>query len=177
MTAAWAEGERIKVQTKFFEGMATILYVAPGEFYPVQVEMDAPDPDGHNIQRITYHEIVDELPAESTSAAVAFEETVDPQRHIGEVVQEEAGYSFKIGQRFLLDPRPNKKGNVTAYYIYDAETLKFRGCMQAKLFKVLDSYQDGQGVEKTLQTAQEPPKAFVSAEEVRYEQMSLLDFL
>lgn len=157
--------------------MTTILYVAPGEFYPVQVEMDAPDPDGHKIQRITYHEIVDELPAESTSAAVASEETADLQRHIGEVVQEVKGYSFKIGQRFLLDPRPNKEGTVNVYYINDVETLKFRGCMPASLFKVLEPYQEGQALEKSLETAQEPLKAFVIAEEVRYEQMSLLDFL
>lgn len=52
------EGERIHVKSKSFKGMATILYIAPGEFYPVQVEMDQPDEDGHKIQRITWVEII-----------------------------------------------------------------------------------------------------------------------
>lgn len=51
-------GERILVKSQYLEGMATVLFNIPNEFYPLQVEMDNPDLDGHKIHRIAYHEVV-----------------------------------------------------------------------------------------------------------------------
>lgn len=52
------ETERVFVRTKSFEGMATVLHIIKNEFYPVQVELDQPDSDGHKITRVAFHEIV-----------------------------------------------------------------------------------------------------------------------
>lgn len=159
-------GERIQVQTKSFKGMATILYIAPGEFYPVQVEMDSPDPDGHKIYRVAPHEIVDELLAENEAPAAA-ETFGDPEQLLGEVVKEVPGYSFKKGQRLLLEKR---KPESIVYYVYELETNKFRGCMHMSMFKVLEAFE----VESVKEERLDP---FIISEEVRYEQMSLLDFI
>lgn len=159
-------GERIQVQTKSFKGMATILYIAPGEFYPIQVEMDSPDPDGHKIYRVAPHEIVNELPAENEAPATAVT-TADPERLLGEVAQEELGYSFKKGQRFLLEKR---KPESIVYYVYEQETNKFRGCMHVSMFKISEAFDSEPVKEERLDP-------FIISEEVRYEQMSLLDFI
>lgn len=160
------EGKRVHVQTKSFKVMATILYIAPGEFYPVQVELDSPDPDGHKIYRVAPHEIVNELPAEIETPAAA-EPSTGQEQLVGEVVKEVSGYSFKKGQRFLLEKR---KQESLVYYIYEQETNKFRGCMHVSMFKVLEAFE----VESVKE---ELPYPFIISEEVRYEQMSLLDFL
>lgn len=165
-------GERIQVQTKSFKGMATILYIAPGEYYPVQVEMDEPDPDGHKIYRVASHEIVDELPAKNETP-IAVETSGDPEQLIGEVVQEESGYSFRKGQRFLLEKR---KPESLVYYIYEQETNKFRGCMPLSMFNILSAFESLEPL-KTKQEAEETVESFIVQEELRYEQMSLLDFL
>lgn len=79
------EGERVQVQSHNFQCMATILYIAPGEIYPVQVQMDIPDPDGHRIYRFALHEIVKELPVK-TESLVAAETSKDPERFLSEVI-------------------------------------------------------------------------------------------
>lgn len=173
------KGERVKVQTKSFKGIATILYIAPGEFYPVQVEMDSPDSDGHKIYRVASHEIVNEWPAENEMTATT-ETSADPEQLVGEVVQEVLGYFFKKGERFLLEKR---KLESSVYYIYEQVTNKFRGCMALSMFEVLSpsSFQTLQEQSKPLQGAakveEKPVDLFVIPEEVRYEQMSLLDFI
>lgn len=188
ITQELAEGKRIQVQTKFFEGMATILYIAPGEFYPVQVELDVPDPDGHKIYRVAIHEVVNELLPESKPAAVTFEGPADPQKYLGEVAQESERYSFKKRERFLLGvvsyPGVFKAGPATNFYVYEPESMRFRGCMNAEMFRIIEPYQTDQPVPETPKTEQEPPKplekvveASLIQDEVRYQQMSLLDFM
>lgn len=62
--------ERVFVKTGAVEGMATVLHVVRNEIYPVQVELDNPDSDGHKIIRVAYNEIVkgnaDYKPSQST---------------------------------------------------------------------------------------------------------------
>ena len=142
--------------------------------------MNEPDSDGHKIQRFALHEVEKELPAKTESPASA-ETFTDPERFLGEVILEEAGYSFKKGQQYILEKR---RKDSKSYYLYDAKSSKFKGCMHASMFKVLGTYDSEQVVPKSLKTAQEEPKAvgntpepFAIPEEVRYEQMSLLDFL
>lgn len=159
-------GQRIQVQSKFLKGQATILYIAPGEIYPIQVEMDEPDSDGHKIYRFAPYEIANELPAENDSPA-STELSTDPEQLLGEVIQEVTGYSFKNGQKFLLEKR---RKDSSVYYVYEQKTNKFRGCMHVSMFKMLEAF-EAEPVKKEL------PDPFVISEEVRYEQMSLLDFL
>lgn len=52
--------ERVYVRTRDFEGRATVLHIIQNEFYPVQVELDKPDDDGHRIKRVSFHEIIKE---------------------------------------------------------------------------------------------------------------------
>ena len=63
--------ERVLIKTSEFEGMATILHIVKNEyFYPVQVELDKPDSDGHKIIRVAFHEVIKETtqykPTQST---------------------------------------------------------------------------------------------------------------
>lgn len=181
-------GQRIQVQTRTFEGQATILYIAPGEIYPVQVEMDVPDPDGHKITRVALHEALTNLPAESKPAAATFEGPQDPQQYVGEVIQESERYSFRKGDGFFLGvvsyPGVFKAGPAKSFYVYETETMHFRGCMNADMFRVIEPYQTEQSVPETFKTEQEQPKPLEKTieplfipEEVKYQQMSLLDFL
>lgn len=137
-------GERIHVKTRNFEGMATVMYIAPGEIYPVQIEMDQADPDGHKIQRIAFHEIVSEHAAEVSAAAVVFVGPEDPQQYVGQVIQEQKGYSFKTGQKIILGvvsfPGTFKPGPSKNFYIYCAESRKFLGCMPATMFQIIGPY-------------------------------------
>lgn len=103
----------------------------------------------------------------------ASETFIDSEQLVGEVVQEVSGYSFKKGQRFLLEKR---KPEASVYYIYEQETNKFRGCMPLGMFNILSSSESLEPL-KTKQEAEETVESFVVQEELRYEQMSLLDFL
>jgi hypothetical protein len=41
------EGNRVFVEGGGLQGLATIMYFFPNEIYPVQVEFDEPDENGH----------------------------------------------------------------------------------------------------------------------------------
>lgn len=137
-------GERIQVKTRNFEGYGTVMYIAPGEIYPVQIEMDQADPDGHKIQRIAFHEIVSEHAAEITTAAVVFAGPDDPQQYVGQVIQEQKGYSFKNGQKLILGvvsyPGTFKPGTAKNFYAYCMESQRFMGCMPATMFQINGPY-------------------------------------
>lgn len=57
MVTKLIEGERVHIRNRVFDSMATILYIAPGELFPVQVELDNPDSDGHKIYRFDSQDI------------------------------------------------------------------------------------------------------------------------
>lgn len=50
--------ERVYVKTPLFEGWATVVDVFSSEFYPIQVELDEGDGDGHRMKRVSKDEIV-----------------------------------------------------------------------------------------------------------------------
>lgn len=161
------EGERIHVRTKDRDGMATILYIAPGEMYPVQVEMDEPDGDGHKIMRISWIEVATET-QEPADNGIIFEDAADTTKYLGEVIKTKPPYRFEIGQQFALGvitfPGVYKPGTVAkSFYVHDAQTLKFRGCMPANMFKVLGLFEEV----ATEEVIEEP---FIE------EQLSLFDF-
>ena len=54
---AKAVADRVHVRTDQFEGWATVLDYFPNEIYPIQVELDEPDADGHAIKRVTNKEV------------------------------------------------------------------------------------------------------------------------
>ena len=50
---------RIYVKTHLFEGWATIIEYFPNEpFFPLQIELDEPDSDGHSYKRIGKEHII-----------------------------------------------------------------------------------------------------------------------
>lgn len=162
-------GERVNVDTENFKGMATILYIFPGEIYPVQVGMDQGDADGHRIHRIMSREIVHGSRKET--AGISFEGPDDPQRYIGEVVQEHEGYAYRKGQQFILGvvkyPGTFKAGPATSFYVYELESLAFSGCMPADMFIVLGPYEAGQIVRKAPESVPAEPKVEEKAIERR----------
>lgn len=72
-------GETIYVSTPNMEGLARIMYIEPGSIWPVQVEFEQPDHDGHRIYRVAYAEI---QPAQ------------DKRRYIARVSRPMRGYNL-----------------------------------------------------------------------------------
>ena len=50
--------ERVYVKSDLFEGWATIIEYFTGEIFPIQVELDEPDSDGHSVKRVGKTEII-----------------------------------------------------------------------------------------------------------------------
>lgn len=187
------EGERVHIRNHVFNSMATILYIAPGEIYPVQVELDNADSDGHKIYRFDSQDIHREPLETSFTQEVTFAGPNDSQRYIGEVVQNHKNYAYKKEQQFILGvvkfPGVYQGGLATSFYLYsfylyEAESKAFRGCMPASMFKVLGPYVDGQHVLKEPESGPNEQEAdevtvekVIIPEKVSYQQMSLLDFL
>lgn len=112
----------------------------------------------------------------------------DSQSYIGEVVQDYKNYGYKKEQQFILGVVKfhgvYQGGPATSFYIYEPESMAFKGCMPADMFKVIGPYESGQtvtevpeSVSKEPETCAKPVEAFVIPEKVNYQQMSLLDFL
>lgn len=188
MVTKLVEGERVQVRNRVFDSMATILYIAPGELFPVQVELDNPDSDGHKIYRFESQDIHRESLENSDFPELIFAGPDDPQRYIGEVVQDHKKYGYKKGQQFILGvvkfPGVYQGGPATSFYLYQPQSKAFRGCMPAEMFKVVGPYESVQMVSKELVSApieQETDEITVEAafipEKVNYQQMTLLDFL
>jgi hypothetical protein len=51
--------ERIYVKTLLFEGWANVTDYFPGEMFPIQVELDTPDSDGHSVKRVSKSDITE----------------------------------------------------------------------------------------------------------------------
>jgi hypothetical protein len=45
-------GDRVYVETPMFSGWATVMGVGNCAFYPIQIELDEGDDDGHRIKRV-----------------------------------------------------------------------------------------------------------------------------
>lgn len=50
-------GDKVYAKSRFMEGKGTILSTVKCNFYPIQVEMDQGDDDGHMIYRFSYGEV------------------------------------------------------------------------------------------------------------------------
>jgi hypothetical protein len=51
--------ERVYVKTLLFEGWATVTAYFPDEMFPIQVELDTPDSDGHSVKRVGKSDIIE----------------------------------------------------------------------------------------------------------------------
>jgi hypothetical protein len=80
-------------------GPGSVVYYKPGEIYPLQVEFDKPDLDGHNVYRFA----ADELTAI---------EKEKPMRHIARVSMRRLGYN--IGDEYIIGPT-NEHGYYSVY--------------------------------------------------------------
>ena len=80
-------------------GPGSVVYYKPGEIYPLQVEFDKPDADGHNVYRFA----ADELKPITNEK---------PMRHIARVSQRRLG--FNIGDEYIIGPT-NEHGYYSVY--------------------------------------------------------------
>lgn len=52
------KGVRVYIKTPLVEGWATVTHYIAGEMFPIQVELDEGDGDGHKVYRVRRDEIV-----------------------------------------------------------------------------------------------------------------------
>ncbi|QFR56250.1 hypothetical protein PPK15_gp37 [Bacillus phage 000TH010] len=82
-------GQSVMVKTPDIQGRGKIMHIAPGEIWPIQVELENPV-DGHSITRV---------------AAAEVEPEERGGLYMAEVVHFKGGY--KIGDRYLVGPAKN----------------------------------------------------------------------
>lgn len=80
-------------------GPGSVVYYKPGEIYPLQVEFDNQDADGHNVYRFAADELT---PIENEK----------PMRHIARVSARRLGYN--IGDEYIIGPT-NQHGYYSVY--------------------------------------------------------------
>lgn len=51
------QGDKVYVRSFMYEGEATVMDVITGNIFPIQVELDEADSDGHRIKRFGYDEV------------------------------------------------------------------------------------------------------------------------
>jgi hypothetical protein len=129
--------ERIYVQTPMFEGFAKVLFVLNGEMYPVQVELEEPDEDGHRVKRVAWHEIKKDASAKSNSEIAVFKDSEDPRRFLVKTTMNHEGYGFKEGVQYIVGPTRQNKG--THYYVYDLNDT-WTGCFPTEWFEAIEEY-------------------------------------
>lgn len=159
------ESARVWVSTRDLEGMATVLYVAKNEIYPVQIETDAPDGDGHRVHRVAYSEIHEQQPEKTVPDAVPFSAADDPVRYIGKVIEPYKPYGYKVGDMYVLGVVASsyRPGPATIYSVWEFKGLRFCGCMGSEIFEIVGEYKEVEVVPEPV-VEQEP------------EQLSLFDF-
>jgi hypothetical protein len=68
--------QRVFVSTPQFEGFARIIERFPGELFPIQVQLEVPDEDGHSIKRVATYEINPTKPIIETTKPLLDEQLV-----------------------------------------------------------------------------------------------------
>jgi hypothetical protein len=156
-------GERVRVKTFLFEGMATIDYITIGELYPIQVELDEADDEGHKLKRIKADEIIkgDVLQELNDQPITGMQ--------LAEIVVNDPGYGLYIGDQYMVDPTKQNAG--THYYFYQLQSLQFAGCMPVAAFKLIGSHDEQIIIQPVMLQPVEPIVLEKS------EQMSLFDFM
>lgn len=154
-------------------GPGSVMYYKPGEMFPLQVEFDKPDADGHNVYRFAADELT---PIENEK----------PMRHIARVSARRLGYN--IGDEYIIGPT-NEHGYYSVYLMNGS----IIGSYITNFFEMVRPY-----IENEPETAQiepiEEPKAIIPVEVIApkiepkpakkqgkkkkaFEQLSIFDFL
>ncbi|MEE6134574.1 MULTISPECIES: hypothetical protein [Bacillaceae] len=154
-------GMSVDVDSIFIKGSGVIVDVSNEPFYPIQVEMNTPDNDGHKFFRFHYGEL------KQSDKSQNIKEKVHQKVEVIEEV-----YGFKIGQQFTATPTRLNRG--THYYIYEGE--RPMGCFSIKYFKEIKVSNEvilkkDMTVEKKQQFIQKDTK------KSKFEQTSIFDFL
>ncbi|QSX20014.1 hypothetical protein [Priestia megaterium] len=117
-------GMPVDVFSQFMTGPGKIVHISNESYYPIQVEMENPDADGHKMCRFNHAEI---KPQEEGA-----KQTADPKYLTVELIKVIHGHSsLKIGECFTAKPTKQNKG--THYYLYEDD--KFRGCFPVSHFR------------------------------------------
>lgn len=109
---------RIYVKTEDFEGYGTVLDVFRGEIFPVQIELEQPDENGHSVHRVRYNEIV--------RGEIASNDAEPEQiRYIARVSKPRNGYH--VGDEYIVGAAKHQdyfnvflmNGNIVGSYVND----------------------------------------------------------
>jgi hypothetical protein len=120
------EGMEVMVKSFLVSGKGKIKSIQEDPLYPVQVELNEPDADGHKVYRFNSTEIT---PLEVEKKEEAIEEDQAPEIQAVKLDKIIGGYSLKVGECFTA----KQKGK--SYYIY--EDGKLRGCFPVKYFSMI----------------------------------------
>lgn len=158
-------GDRIHVKDQMFEGAATIMHTFTDSFYALQIELDEPDDDGHRVKMINPDVIV--KPTETP--LVAFTDAQDTQRYLASVNSENNRYGFKKDETYVIGVNLSTQTPTgKTVYVYAPDTLSFRGCMNADMFRVVEPFTEPE-ISEPVEDSEE--------REMQYEQLDLLDFM
>ena len=91
-------GERVAVEAQHISGTGKIVHIAPGEIWPVQVELDEPIDGSHRMTRVAMAEI---KPAD--------------EKYLAEVIKPRLGY--RLGDRYLVGPASVLKDHFNVYLL------------------------------------------------------------
>ncbi|MED3888172.1 hypothetical protein [Priestia aryabhattai] len=117
-------GMSVDVFSQFMTGPGKIVHISNESYYPIQVEMDKPDADGHKMCRFNHAEVEPQEEGGKQSA--------DPKYLTVELIKVIHGHStLKLGECFTAKPTKQNKG--THYYLYEDD--KFRGCFPVSHFR------------------------------------------
>jgi hypothetical protein len=121
------EGMEVLVNCEVISGAGVIKSIGSDSFYPVEVEMNEADPDGHKIFRFNHKEIT---PLEVEKKEEAVEEDQAPEIQAVKLDKIIGGYSLQVGECFTA-----KQKSKTHYWIYQEGSL--RGCFPVKNFSMI----------------------------------------
>lgn len=129
------KGDRIYVEAFLFSGHATVTYIAPAknrEIFPIQIELDDPDENGHKVFRVNKDDIKEPKMTEQSIA----KETL--KRYIAVVNKKRMGFIF--GERYIISEK-NKRGYYHVYLANRPNDCPI-GSYCSDFFKIISPYQE-----------------------------------
>lgn len=172
-------GARVMVSTDQFDGVGSIMYIAAAsDIYPVQVELDDADDDGHKVKRFAFDEVKEQEQ----------EQQEKPQRWLARVSWPRSGYI--VGREFIIGPakdepyfnvylkdKPNN-GPVGSYIKDFFEKIEpFKEPQTAQIKPVEVKRINTLTITKTIEDEPKIKQKEASKEKgIKHEQLSLFDF-
>lgn len=116
---------------------ATIIYIAdPREFYPIGLELDEPDENGHKHTRIAANEISTEI--EEITPEITTLEQKPLKRFVAEVNKRRIGYN--VGERFIVSERDHN--NYFHVYLMKRPNNGPIGSYITDFFKIITPFEE-----------------------------------